>query len=57
MAKIALLIGVSEYLPEFENLPSAVKDVEAMEEVLGNREMGGFDDIKLQSSTNRKGNL
>ena len=54
MAKIALLIGVSEYLPEFPALPSAVKDVEAMEEVLGNSEMGGFDDIEVLKDSNRQ---
>ncbi|MGD1700637.1 caspase, EACC1-associated type [Dapis sp. BLCC M229] len=54
MAKIALLIGVSEYLPEFPALPSAVKDVEAMKEVLGNSEMGGFDDIKVLKNSNRQ---
>ena len=54
MAKIALLIGVSEYLPEFPALPSAVKDVEAMKEVLGNSEMGGFDEIKVLKNSNRQ---
>ncbi|NER06032.1 MAG: caspase family protein, partial [Okeania sp. SIO3C4] len=54
MAKIALLIGVSEYLPEFPALPSAVKDVEAMKEVLGNSEMGGFDDIEVLKNSNRQ---
>ncbi len=54
MAKRALLIGVSEYLPEFPALPSAVKDVEAMKEVLGNSEMGGFDDIKVLKNSLRQ---
>jgi len=54
MAKIALLVGVSEYLPEFDNLPSTLKDVEAMKEVLGNSEMGGFDDIKVLKNSNRQ---
>ncbi|NET28995.1 GUN4 domain-containing protein [Okeania sp. SIO1I7] len=54
MAKIALLIGVSEYLPEFPALPSTLKDVEAMKEVLGNSEMGGFDDIKVLKNSNRQ---
>ncbi|MEM7580086.1 MAG: caspase domain-containing protein [Mastigocoleus sp.] len=44
MAKIALLIGVSEYQPEFNPLPAAVQDVEAMRRVLVNSEMGGFAD-------------
>ncbi|MEH2014691.1 caspase family protein [Nostoc sp.] len=42
MAKVALLIGVSEYEPGLNSLPSAVKDVEAMQRVLVNPEMGGF---------------
>lgn len=42
MAKIALLIGVSEYEPGLNSLPAAVKDVEAMRRVLANPEMGGF---------------
>ncbi|OUL19750.1 sulfatase-modifying factor protein [Nostoc sp. RF31YmG] len=42
MAKFALLIGISEYEPGLDPLPSAVKDVEAMRRVLLNPEMGGF---------------
>ncbi|HAJ59449.1 MAG TPA: sulfatase-modifying factor protein, partial [Cyanobacteria bacterium UBA8543] len=42
MAKIALLIGVSEYEPGFNSLPAAVKDVEAMHRVLVHPDMGGF---------------
>jgi formylglycine-generating enzyme required for sulfatase activity len=42
MAKVALLIGVSEYKPGFDPLPAAVKDVEAIRRVLLNPEMGDF---------------
>ena len=42
MAKVALLIGVSEYQPGLPPLPGAVKDVEAMQRILVNPEMGGF---------------
>ena len=42
MAKVALLIGVSEYEPGLNGLPSALKDVTAMQEVLTNPEMGAF---------------
>ncbi|MEH2008221.1 caspase, EACC1-associated type [Nostoc sp.] len=45
MAKLALLIGVSEYEPGFTPLPAARKDVEAMEQVLRNPEIGGFDHV------------
>ncbi|MEG4419923.1 type IV pilin-like G/H family protein [Microcoleus sp. LAD1_D5] len=46
MAKVALLIGVSEYEPGLNRLPGAVKDVEAMQRVLQHPEMGGFDQVK-----------
>ncbi|MEH2126025.1 caspase, EACC1-associated type [Nostoc sp.] len=45
MPKFALLIGVSEYDyqdKDLKPLPAAVKDVEAMQRVLVNPEMGGF---------------
>lgn len=41
MAKVALLIGVSEYETGLNPLPVAVKDVEAMQRVLVHSEMGG----------------
>jgi hypothetical protein len=42
MAKVALLVGVSEYEPGLNPLPGAVKDVDAVREVLLHPEMGGF---------------
>ncbi|MEH2397898.1 ABC transporter substrate-binding protein [Nostoc sp.] len=45
MAKVALLIGVSEYEPGLTPLPAATKDVEAMRQVLENPEIGGFDKV------------
>ena len=42
MAKIALLIGVSEYEPGLHPLPAAVRDVEALQKVLLNPAIGGF---------------
>ncbi|MEH2301413.1 MAG: substrate-binding domain-containing protein [Nostoc sp.] len=47
MAKVALLIGVSEYEPGLSPLPAATKDVEAIERVLLHPEIGGFDDVTL----------
>ena len=47
MAKIALLIGVSEYQPGLNPLPSAVRDVEAVRRVLVNSEMGDFADSNV----------
>ncbi|PSR16648.1 Clp protease [filamentous cyanobacterium CCP3] len=46
MAKLALLIGVSEYAQGFNALPAAAKDVEAMRRVLLHPEMGGFDSVQ-----------
>ncbi len=48
MAKVALLIGVSEYEPGLNPLPAAVKDVEAMRRVLANPEMGGFAEADIR---------
>jgi uncharacterized caspase-like protein len=56
MAKVALLIGVSEYEPGLSSLPGAVKDVEALREVLLHPEMGGFaaSDITLLKNPERQ---
>jgi uncharacterized caspase-like protein len=51
--KIALLIGVSEY-KNFPKLPSVVNDVDALQEVLLNPEMGGFDEVKTFQNINRQ---
>ncbi|NEO88582.1 MAG: Clp protease [Spirulina sp. SIO3F2] len=45
MAKVALLIGVSEY-QELNPLPSAVRDVAALKVVLAQEAIGGFDHVK-----------
>ncbi len=47
MAKLALLIGVSEYEPGLNPLPAAVKDVEAMQQVLLHPEIGGFTETDI----------
>jgi formylglycine-generating enzyme required for sulfatase activity len=47
MAKVALLIGVSEYETGLDGLPSAVNDVTAMRQVLANPEMGEFVDAAV----------
>lgn len=46
MAKVALLIGVSEYEPGLNPLPGAVKDVEAMQLVLNSIDIGSFNEVK-----------
>src|SRR5919199_1019001 len=52
MAKIALLIGVSEYGPGLSSLPGAQTDVEAVQRVLQPLEMGGFDEVKQLCNPN-----
>ena len=47
MGKLALLIGVSEYQPGLNPLPSAVKDVEAMRRVLTHPEIGNFAEVDI----------
>jgi branched-chain amino acid transport system substrate-binding protein len=54
MAKVALLIGVSQYEPGLTPLPAAAKDVEAMQQVLLNPEIGGFDDVTLLINPQRQ---
>ena len=44
MVKKALLIGISKYEPEFGNLPSAVKDVKAMQKILLDPNIGQFEE-------------
>jgi uncharacterized caspase-like protein len=52
MTKIALLIGVSEYGPGLNPLPSAVRDVEAVQQGLQPLELGSFDEVKPLSNPN-----
>jgi hypothetical protein len=48
VGKFALLIGVSESNEEdLPALPSAIKDIKAMQAVLQNPELGGFDSVKI----------
>jgi hypothetical protein len=48
MAKYALLIGISEYQSTtLKSLPGVAKDIEAMQRVLLNSKIGGFDEVKL----------
>lgn len=46
MLKIALLIGVSEYLPGLNSLPAAEKDIREMQRVLEHHDIGGFDNVQ-----------
>ncbi|BAY09804.1 caspase, EACC1-associated type [Calothrix sp. NIES-2098] len=47
MAKLALLIGISEYQPGLNALPGAVQDVKAMQRVLQHSDMGDFADADI----------
>jgi hypothetical protein len=46
MVKVALLVGVSQYGPGFNQLPAAAKDVEAMQRVLLHPDMGDFEQVQ-----------
>ena len=46
MTKIALLIGVSQYQSDLTPLPKANKDVQAMQRVLQNPDIAGFERVK-----------
>jgi hypothetical protein len=52
VAKIALLIGVSEYEAGLASLPKAVEDANAMKQVLQHPEMGGFAETDITLLTN-----
>ena len=52
MAKVALLIGVSEYEPGLNPLPAAVKDIKAIQEVLLDPKIGGFTGSDITSLKN-----
>ncbi|ODH02914.1 hypothetical protein A4S05_21890 [Nostoc sp. KVJ20] len=52
MAKVALLIGVSEYGLGLNPLPVSVKDVQAIAKVLQHPEMGGFAAADIQKLEN-----
>ena len=51
MTKVALLIGVSEYGSGLNPLPGAVRDIEAVQQVLQPIK-GGFDEVNLLSNPN-----
>ncbi|KAB8331726.1 caspase family protein [Scytonema tolypothrichoides VB-61278] len=56
MAKVAVLIGVSEYEAGLNPLAGAVKDVDAMQRVLQHPDMGGFNkaDITVLKNPQRQ---
>ncbi|NJM58877.1 MAG: CHAT domain-containing protein, partial [Synechococcales cyanobacterium RU_4_20] len=47
MAKIALLVGVSQCRSGFKPLPAAARDVEALQAVLKDPERGGFEVVQV----------
>jgi formylglycine-generating enzyme required for sulfatase activity/uncharacterized caspase-like protein len=55
MSKIALLVGVSEYEAGLTALPCAVRDMEALRQVLARPEIGGFDQVIALPNPDRQG--
>lgn len=53
MAKVALLIGVTDYEQGLDPLLSAARDVEAMKQVLQHPEVGGFAEANVTVLINR----
>ncbi len=53
MAKVALLVGVSEYQQGLKPLKSTANDVEAMKRVLQNPDMGGFAEADITLLLNK----
>ncbi|HEY9825489.1 MAG TPA: SUMF1/EgtB/PvdO family nonheme iron enzyme [Stenomitos sp.] len=56
MAKVALLIGVSDYEEGLDALPAATKDIKALQEVLINPAIGGFavEDVTVLPNPSRQ---
>ncbi len=52
MAKIALLIGVSNYQNDLSSLPAAIQDVKELKRVLQHPEMGNFDEVDALTDIN-----
>ncbi|MDJ0733336.1 MAG: dynamin family protein [Nostocaceae cyanobacterium] len=52
MAKVALLIGVSEYESGLKSLPGTQKDIEEMQGVLKDPNIGNFDEVRLLTNPN-----
>lgn len=53
MAKIALLIGVSDYGPGFSSLPGVQADVAAMQQVLQDPKLASFEQVKTLINPDR----
>lgn len=53
MAKIALLIGVSEYGEGLSGLPGTQEDIKAMQRVLQSPQIGGFDAVEILANPDR----
>jgi hypothetical protein len=54
MRKFALLIGVSDYAWGLQPLPKAVLDVDKLEQVLKNPEIGGFEKVDVLRNPDRQ---
>ncbi|BAY98523.1 extracellular ligand-binding receptor [Tolypothrix tenuis PCC 7101] len=54
MVKIALLIGISQYHPDLTSLPGVEEDIKAMQRVLQNQNICGFDEVKTLLNCDRQ---
>ncbi len=54
IVKTALLIGVSNYGTGFDSSPGAIKDVEAMKQVLQHPDIGGFAEVRTLIDPDRQ---
>ncbi|BAY30022.1 extracellular ligand-binding receptor [Nostoc carneum NIES-2107] len=54
MVKIALLIGISQYHPDLTSLPGVEEDIKAMQRVLQNPNICGFDAAKTLLNCDRQ---
>lgn len=54
MVKVALLIGISQYQPDLAPLPGVEEDIKAMQRVLQNPNICGFDEVKTLLNCDRQ---
>lgn len=53
MAKVALLIGISEYSEGLSSLPGTQEDISILQRVLQNPQVGGFDQVDVLRNPDR----
>lgn len=53
MAKIALLIGISDYGEGLSSLPGTLQDIQEMQRVLQSSQIGSFDEVRMLPNLDR----